>query len=178
MAAKDTFNKTIATTAFDFAKIQLLENHLDRHAQATANGKEQFKNLPLARNRAEHIRWRAIENLDKYLLEFETNCTRNGIKLLWAPEAADALLEIEEIFKKHKITAAVKSKSSVCEEIGLGKHLEGKGFAITETDVADTIIKKTGDTSSHVILPALHKKHQENNTPTLGHSYPKTGSKP
>lgn len=161
MAAKDTFTKTVANTAFDFAKIQLLENHLDKHAQATANGKEQFKNLPLARNRAEHIRWRAIENLDKYLLEFETNCTRNGIKLLWAPEAADALLEIEEIFKKHKITSAVKSKSSVCEEIGLGKHLEAKGFNITETDVADTVIKKTGDTSSHVILPALHKKHQE-----------------
>lgn len=161
MAAKDNFQKTVAAAAFDFNKIQMLDGHLQKHTKATTEGKEQFKNLPLARNRAEHIRWKAIENLDKYLLEFESNCSRHGTKVLWAPEITDAQLEIEEILKRHKIQSVVKSKSSVCEEIGLSKFLQNKGYTVTETDVADVVLKKTGDTPSHVILPALHKTHNE-----------------
>ena len=118
-------------------------------------------NLELARKRAEHIRVKAIENLDKYLLEFESNSGRHGIKVLWAPEKQDALNEIEEVLKNHRVKQIVKTKSSVAEEIGLRKNLEQKGFEVTETDVADHILKTTNDTPSHVIIPALHKKHSD-----------------
>lgn len=159
MGAREDFKKRISTEVLDKERIEVLNKHLSRYAQTFTNGKEQYKNLPLARQRAEHIRWKAIENLDKYLLEFESNSTRQGTKVLWAPEKADALAEIEEILKRHKVKGVVKTKSSVCEEIGLSKHLEQKGYVVTETDVADTVLKTTGDTPSHVIVPALHKKH-------------------
>lgn len=161
MGARDEFKKRISAVVMDKERIEVLNKHLSRYVLNIAHGKEQYKNLPLARQRAEHIRWKAIENLDKYLLEFESNSTRNGAKVLWAPEKADAIAEIEEILKRHKVKNVVKTKSSVCEEIELTKHLEQKGYGITETDVADTVLKATGDTPSHVIVPALHKKHAD-----------------
>ena len=36
-------------------------------------GSSQYSNLELARNRAAFTRWKTIENLDKYLIEFESN---------------------------------------------------------------------------------------------------------
>ena len=36
-------------------------------------GSNQYSNLELARNRAAFTRWKTIENLDKYLIEFESN---------------------------------------------------------------------------------------------------------
>lgn len=161
MSARDNFRDTIAVEARNFPRISRLENSLGNFARALVHGKEQYTQLELARNRAESIRHKAIENLDKYLLEFESTATRNGIKILWAPEKKDALNEIEEILKKHKVQSVVKTKSSVCEEIGLSKHLEQKGIRLAETDVADVILKKTGDTSSHLILPAIHKSYEE-----------------
>lgn len=161
MAAKENFRKTIETKAFDFTNIKRLGNYLDKYAAASATGKEQFKNLALARNRAGHLRQKAIDNLDKYLLEFEANATRQGIKILWAPDAADAQKEIDNLLQQHKIKKVVKSKSSVCEEIGIASYLNSKGYQVNETDIADVVVKKTGDTGSHMVLPALHKTHDE-----------------
>ena len=111
MGAREDFKKRISAEVLDKERIEVLNKHLSRYAQTFTNGKEQYKNLPLARQRAEHIRWKAIENLDKYLLEFESNSTRHGTKVLWAPEKADALAEIEEILKRHKVKGVVKTKS-------------------------------------------------------------------
>lgn len=155
------FNTNIIAEVAAQEKGALLGKHLEKHAQNFATGKQQFSNIDLARKRAEHIRLKAIENLDKYLLEFESNSGRNGAKVLWAPEKQDALNEVEEILKKHKVKQVVKTKSSVAEEIGLRKALEQKGFDITETDVADAILKATDDKPSHVIIPALHKSHKD-----------------
>ena len=44
--------------------------------------------LELARDRAAEIRWRAIENLEANLLRFETAARDNGIKVVWANDAA------------------------------------------------------------------------------------------
>ena len=43
---------------------------------------QQFKNLELARERATHARWKAIENLDSYLIEFEANFIKSGGKII------------------------------------------------------------------------------------------------
>lgn len=155
------FNINVAAAVATTENATLLEKHLEKYSQNFIQGKQQYINLELARKRAEHIRVKAIENLDKYLLEFESNSGRHGIKVLWAPEKQDALNEIEEILKTHKVKQIVKTKSSIAEEIGLRKTLEQKGFDITETDVADHVLKATSDSSSHVIIPALHKKHDD-----------------
>lgn len=161
MSKRADFDADVIAAVATNDNATLLGKHLDKYAQNFTSGKQQYSNLELARKRAEHIRVKAIENLDKYLLEFESNSGRHGIKVLWAPEKEDALKEIEEVLKTHKVKQIVKTKSSVAEEIDLRRNLEDKGFEITETDIADHILKATGDSSSHVVIPALHKKHSD-----------------
>ena len=50
-------------------------------------GKHQFSDVHLARERAKNIKWRAIETLDQQLEEFEKNFTKRGGKVIWADDA-------------------------------------------------------------------------------------------
>lgn len=50
----------------------------------------------LARSRAFHSRSKAIEHLDKHLIDFETHFTRNQGKMLWAPSAENAKTELQQ----------------------------------------------------------------------------------
>src|SRR5437870_446589 len=83
----------------------------------------QFSNLELARERAAHLRWKTIEHLDKYLIEFEANFIKSGGKVFWAQDATDALVEILNIIKRNNINSVIKSKSNTVAEIGLDKVL-------------------------------------------------------
>src|SRR6201996_9757679 len=61
---------------------------------AVPQGKQQFAELNLARERAKNIKWRAIETLDKQLEEFEAIFTQRGGRVLWAENSDQALAEI------------------------------------------------------------------------------------
>ena len=65
-----------------------------------------------------------MENLDRYLLEFESNFMRKGGKVIWANNANEARKEILSIMKKANAKMVVKSKSMACEEIELNEFLE------------------------------------------------------
>ncbi len=56
-----------------------------------------FINEQLARQRAFHFRYRALEHLDKQLLDFEGHFSKNQGKLAWAPDRSSAKEEIEKI---------------------------------------------------------------------------------
>ena len=60
----------------------------------------QFSNLETAKRRVAFTRWKALENLDKYLIEFEANFIRSGGKVLWAQDAAEACTEIMAIVNR------------------------------------------------------------------------------
>ena len=76
-------------------------------------GKEQFANIHLAREKAKNIKWKAIETLDKQLENFEANITRRGAKVIWAETAEEALNEILKICRDKNCKTIVKSKSMV-----------------------------------------------------------------
>jgi len=124
---------------------------------------KQFSDLELARTRAQFIKWRVNENLDKYLIDFEANLMRKGGKVIWADTAQTALNEIELIIKKNQAKKIVKSKSSICSEIGLNEFVRAKGFEIIETDLGDFIIDGFNEKPFHNVLPAIHKSKEEIN---------------
>src|SRR3954464_6778705 len=74
-------------------------------------GKQQFTDVHLARERAKNIKWRAIEKLDEYLEQFETNLTRRGGKVIWAENTQQALDAVLAICKAKSCKTIVKSKS-------------------------------------------------------------------
>lgn len=120
-------------------------------------GTRQFSNLDLARERAAFTRWKTIENLDKYLIEFESNFIKSGGKVIWAQDITDALEAILDILHKANSKEVMKSKTNTASEIGLTAFLESQSIRSTESDTGDFIVQAAGEGASHMVLPAMHK---------------------
>ncbi len=135
--------------------------NIGKYDAAVVHGKNQFTNLMLARERAKNAKWRAIENLDTYLLEFEKQITQRGAKVIWAETTEEALNEIEKICKEKNCKTLVKSKSMVTEEIHLNKFLEKHGIESVETDLGEYIQQLDGEAPYHIVTPAMHKSKED-----------------
>jgi L-lactate dehydrogenase complex protein LldF len=135
--------------------------NIGRYDAAIPQGKQQFAELNLARERAKNIKWRAIENLDKQLEEFEAVFTKRGGRVIWAETAAQALAEILTICKDKSCRTIVKSKSMVTEEIKLNHFLEENGMESVETDLGEYIQQLDGEPPYHIVTPAMHKSKED-----------------
>lgn len=124
-------------------------------------GKKQYFNLEMAKQRAAVVKWKSLENLDKYLITFEANFIKSGGKIIWAKDAAEALEEIKAIVIQANARTIVKSKSMVAEEIGLNASLEKIDRLPVETDLGQFIVQQADEKPSHLIAPALHKSKEE-----------------
>jgi len=124
-------------------------------------GKMQFSNLMSSREEAKNVKWRAIENLDNYLEQFETEITKRGAKVLWAIDAKEAQVFIGAICKEKNCKTLVKSKSMVTEEIHLNHYLESIGVESVETDLGEYIQQLDGEPPYHIVTPAMHKNKDD-----------------
>ena len=132
-----------------------------KYASAFKEARKQYQLLEAARQRAAVLKWKAVENLDKYLIEFEANFIKSGGKVIWALDASDALQEIAGILNRTKARRIVKSKSMVAEEIGLNQLLQQMEVKTVETDMGQFIIQLAHEKPSHLVAPALHKSKEE-----------------
>ncbi len=155
------FRQDSENKAFDREHRRKLDFNIGRYDESVKRGKQQYANLELARQRAAAIRYRAIADLEKNLADFESNFERNGGKVIWALDAADALREIETILLNHKAAKVVKSKSMVSEEISLNDHLEKSGIEVLETDLGEYIVQQAGEHPYHIVTPAMHKSKED-----------------
>ena len=92
--AQEQFMKDAAAKTADTALQLKLSSASRQYHKALEEGLTQFSNLETAKRRAAFTRWKALENLDKYLIEFEANFIRSGGKVVWAQDAAEACSEI------------------------------------------------------------------------------------
>jgi L-lactate dehydrogenase complex protein LldF len=153
------------------AKSTIKANDLDHRRKINFNigkynavvpvGKQQFADVSTARERAKNAKWRAIENLDTYLEEFENKISARGAKVIWAETSEEALQEIENICKEKNCKILVKSKSMVTEEIHLNHHLESLGIESVETDLGEYIQQLDGEPPYHIVTPAMHKSKED-----------------
>lgn len=124
-----------------------------------SNARLQYANLNLAKKRAGAIKHRVLNNLDKYLVEFEANFTKRGGKVIWALNSQQAVDEIYTIILKNNYQHIVKSKSVLSEEIELQKYLKTKGIELKETDFIEFIKKGiSGDNQFVSDLNAYNKE--------------------
>lgn len=135
--------------------------NIGKYNAAVPIGKQQFGNLTLAREKAKNIKWKAIEQLDYYLEQFESNISRRGAKVVWAETAEQALAEIGRICENKNCKTLVKSKSMVTEEIHLNDFLEKKGIESIETDLGEYIQQLDGEPPYHIVTPAMHKSKED-----------------
>jgi len=113
------------------------------------------------RQKAHDIKKQTIENLDKYLEQFESNCGKNGIQVHWAENSEDAQNIILRLAEENNVRTIVKSKSLTTEEIGLNKALLDNDIQTFETDLGEFIVQLMGQIPSHLIIPALHLTRQD-----------------
>src|SRR6188508_3054485 len=123
-----TFKAKSTIKSADLEHRQKINFNIGKYNAVVPQGKHQFSDLHLARERAKNVKWKAIETLDQQLEAFEKNFIRNGGKLLWASTAEEALEEILNICKEKNCKTIVKSKSMVTEEIHLNPFLEKHGI--------------------------------------------------
>jgi len=155
------FKKDSAEKAFDLDHRHIINFNIKQYNAAAYPSFSQFQNLENAKRKAHLIKWRAIENLDKLLPEFEANLQKRGGKVIWANDAAEALEAIKDILAQREAKSVIKSKSMVTEEIGLNEFLESLGIHPVETDLGEYIVQLLGQKPYHIVTPAMHLRKEE-----------------
>jgi len=130
-----------------------------RKKRDTAAGSvPEWENL---REQASQIKENVLSNLDHYLVQFEAEALKNGVRVHWA-EDADAFNRVMlRIIRENNGRKVVKSKSMLTEECGLNHFLEKEGMEVVDTDLGERIIQFRNEPPSHIVLPAIHLKKEE-----------------
>jgi L-lactate dehydrogenase complex protein LldF len=147
--------------ANDLEHKRKLAFNIQKYNDTVVKGKQQFADLDIARKKAKNVKWKTIENLDKYLEQFEKNFTARGGKVIWAETAEDALNEVLQICRDKNTKQVVKAKSMVTEEIHLNDFLGKHGIESVETDLGEYIQQLDGEAPYHIVTPAMHKSKED-----------------
>lgn len=144
---------------------QLQENLLRAMDTLRGNRKKlvttRFVDWEGLRKKGKELKQKNLKNLDKNLLKFEANATKNGMKVHWARDAKEANEIIYGIMQQKGAVKILKGKSMASEEIGLNHFLESKGIEAFETDLGEVIIQLIGESPVHIVVPAIHKNRYE-----------------
>jgi len=155
------FIKDSEKKAFDINHRNTIMFNISKYEKAVINGKKQFKDLELARNRAANIKHKVISETENYLNEFEANFIKHGGKVIWAEDSNEAIKEILKILKKHNTKKVVKSKSMTTEEIELNQSLEKNNIESLETDLGEYIVQLNNEKPYHIVTPAMHLSKED-----------------
>ena len=129
------------------------------HARLAAAG--DTENWEAQRNLGKAIKDHTIANLDYYLEMLAANVEKNGGKVHFARDAAEANAYVRELAKRNDVGTVIKSKSMVSEEMGLNHVLEADGVEVVETDLGEYIVQLAGEAPYHIIAPAIHKTKEQ-----------------
>ena len=160
----EIYNKFIEDSeikAFDPKHRKTIKFNISRYETAVVKGMKQFCNLELAKQRASNLKHKSVNDLDKYLIEFEAIFTHRGGKVIWAQDDKEAVKEIISICKKYDARHIVKSKSMTTEEIEINHALEENKIESLETDLGEYIVQIAGEKPYHIVTPVMHKSKEE-----------------
>lgn len=157
----DQFIQDVEKTVFDPEHRRKLRFNISQYDNKVVEGKKQFADLDIARDRASLLKGRVIDNLDKYLIEFEANFIKRGGKVIWARDAEEANAEIVKVLKRFNTRTVVKSKSMVTEEIHINAALEKEGIESLETDLGEFIVQLRNEAPYHIVTPAMHLSKED-----------------
>jgi L-lactate dehydrogenase complex protein LldF len=138
-----------------------LRHATDRLAAARMAALAELGDPDAARARARAARARAVGTLDESLDRFERAARAHGTQVHRTRDAAEARAVVRGILEARGARRLVKSKSMVCEEIGLREDLERHGFEVVETDLGEWLVQLAGQRPSHIIVPAVHLDLEE-----------------
>lgn len=150
------FASRSAVKAFDLKHRGVLRKAIGNYNHSVDLAKQRFLDHEDARRRAAFIKRDAIENLDRYLEQFEANVIKRGGQVHWAQTDDDVREIILKIAADHKVTHVVKGKSMATEEVHLNDAFEAAGIEPVETDLGEYICQLRGEPPYHIVTPVMH----------------------
>jgi len=147
--------------SFDQEHRKRLDFNIGTYDAKVIGGKQQFSDLELARRRAANRKHKTLNNLDRYLIEFERNFEKHGGKVIWASSEKDAQKEILAIIKKADAHLIVKQKTMLSEELEINELLQKHKREVLETDLGEYIVQLAGEKPYHILTPAMHKSKED-----------------
>jgi L-lactate dehydrogenase complex protein LldF len=150
------FLRRAAEKSADLTHRDTLHRGVDHYNASVDRGRARFADWEAARQRCHEIKWEALNNLDRYLLEFEQRVKERGGNVFWAENSAEACRYITDLATSRGVHKVVKSKSMVAEEIHLGPALEKVGIEDIETDLGEFIVQLRNEPPYHIVTPAMH----------------------
>lgn len=151
------FNQNAKKIAFDDEHYENMMSRYDFFMQNVKNRSNYYSNIDLEKQRAFNIRSKAFKKLDKLLVDFDTNFTKNGGNLLWANDSDEARKMIYNILSQNKVKKIVKTKSSTIEEIDLSSYLELKKIKVVDTNIGDFVCGAFNERPYSFKSSAAHK---------------------
>jgi L-lactate dehydrogenase complex protein LldF len=157
----ESFIQKSTIKAADLEHRRKINFNIGKYNAVVPQGKSQFADVHLARERAKNIKWKALETLDQQLETFELAITKRGAKVIWAETPEQANEEILKICREKLCRTVVKSKSMVTEEIHLNAFLQKNKIESVETDLGEYIQQLDGEPPYHIVTPAMHKSKED-----------------
>ena len=146
--------------AFDLKHRNTIRYNMSKYDFSVTTNQMTYKNLDLVKQYASGLKEKAINNLDKYLIEFEKNFKSRGGEVIWARNGKEAIDELIKILGKYN-KLVVKSKSMTTEEIHFNEALEEHNIESVETDLGEFIVQVAGEPPYHIVTPAMHKSKED-----------------
>jgi L-lactate dehydrogenase complex protein LldF len=151
------------------ARAALADSQLRRnlgHATTTIRDKRarvvgEVEDWEALREAGAEIKARALRHLDVHLERLEEAVQRAGGTVHWARDGAEAAAVVADVARAHASEEVIKVKSLATDEIDLNGRLEAAGIHAVETDLAELINQLAGDTSSHILVPAIHRNRAQ-----------------
>ena len=151
------------------ARAALADSQLRRnlgHATTTIRDKRarvvgEVPDWEALRDAGAEIKERALRHLDVHLERLEEAVQRAGGTVHWARDGAEAAAVVADVARAHGSDEVIKVKSLATDEIDLNDRLEAVGVHAVETDLAELINQLSHDTSSHILVPAIHRNRAQ-----------------
>jgi len=151
--AADALKDQDLQSALNFAK----DGFIGKRTKAVAELPEWDNIREDVRTMKNHV----LDNLDHYLVAYESAVLANGGTVHWAQTPQQASDIITGICTSVEAKTVAKGKSMVGEEVELNAALERSGVTPIETDLGEYIIQLADEPPSHIIAPAIHKTKEQ-----------------
>jgi L-lactate dehydrogenase complex protein LldF len=152
--AADIFNKDVERTTWHDETLWWVRQKRDKVAF-------QIPEWEMLRETASQIKNNVLSNLHDYLISFEEQAIRNGVKVHWAADAAEHNRIVLSILRENNINSLSKSKSMLTEECHMNEFLSHNGIDVIDTDLGERIVQLRKEPPSHIVMPAIHLKKED-----------------
>jgi L-lactate dehydrogenase complex protein LldF len=154
--AAQRFLHDAAIKSADLVHREIIRRGMESYDAAHLKGRSRIKDWDAAREKCREIKREAINNLDRYLLQFEAQVTARGGHVFWAANGPEACAYVRDLATRRGVRTVVKSKSMVTEEIHLSGVLERAGIKVWETDFGEFIVQLRNEPPYHIVTPCMH----------------------